>query len=269
MPELPEVEVMAQKLHEWVRGREIVDVRVLRQNGKYDVDPIRVRGVTVRECLRRGKKIFFSANYDIVLSVHNAMSGYWDASDDTWTFDYVEGKRESSQKDVRVEIELDNGRVLRFHDQRLFGSIKTVSHDEARHECAKMGPEAIKTDRMYPSVQVLNVLDMTVICNDSRSIKEVLMDQARVAGIGNIYSAEALWMSRIHPETKANLLGTQELAALTEAIQRALTGALERNLVYDDLLIYRKRSCPEGHPVGKLKVGGRSTYFCGVCQERK
>lgn len=258
---------MAQKLYGWSAGRVITEINVLRQNGKY-WPAAGMCNKKVFDCQRRGKRLFLVLTDDLVLSIHNAMSGYWDASDDPWTFDYVEGKRKSESKDVRVEITLDTGRVLRFHDQRLFGSMKTLTWDEARKEVEKMGPEAISTPRMYPSAPLLNMLDMAVVVgNDERPIKEVLMDQSAIAGVGNIYAAESLWMSRIHPLTKAKELTTSQVASLTEAIQRALNGALERNLGYDGLVVYRRKACPLGHAIDKVKVADRQTYFCPECQK--
>ena len=270
MPELPEVEVMAGNVHVWSCYKTITNVQVLRQNGKYHVDGI--VGKKITDIQRRGKRLFFVLSDDLVLSVHNAMSGFWDTNVDLWTFDYVEGKRQSTEKDVRVEITTvsdASGEVkLRFHDQRLFGSMKVMTHDEVRAECAKMGPEAIKTKRMMYTAPVMNALDMAVVVgNDKRPIKAVLTDQSAIAGVGNIYAAESLWMSRIHPLTPANQLTTEQIAALTEAIQRALNGALERDLSYDGLLVYRRKQCSLGHAIAKVEVAKRQTYFCPECQK--
>lgn len=267
MPELPEVEVMAQKLHTWSLARSIEKATVLRQNGKYNVEGI--VGRRIFDVQRRGKRIFIVFIGDLCLSVHNAMSGYWDASDDTWTFDYVEGKRESTMKDVRVELQLDNGRILRFHDQRLFGSMKPMTWDEAKEEILKMGPEAIGTKRMYSDYIIADEYMIKSFKDDKRPVKEILLDQSVLAGVGNIYAAEALWMSRIHPGTLGHELTHYQVVALTEAIKRALSDALERNLEYDGLLIYRRKECPEKHPVEKIEIAKRQTYFCPKCQERK
>ena len=267
MPELPEVETMCERMDRF-RGRKITASNVLRSNGKYDTHG--VVGNCIIQVLRRGKKMIFTLTGDKCLVVHNAMSGFWDSRNEPWTFDYVEGSRKATDKDVRIEFFLDGGDSLRFHDSRLFGSSRVVTWSEIEKECSEMGPEAIRTPRMFPLAPVLNVLDMTIICDSKKPIKEVLMDQSRLAGVGNIYAAESLWMAQIHPLKPAKELGTQELTDLSDAIQGVLKSALANNLDYGVLNVYRQSECDTCFSkIEKVEVAKRTTYFCPKCQEMR
>lgn len=269
MPELPEVEVMCARTNAWAAGRKIDGVKVHRQNGKYHVGDITGHGVI--GVFRRGKQMIFQLTGDKVLVAHNAMSGYWDAHDDPWTFDYVEGSREPTEKDVRVELILDGGRRLRFHDSRLFGHMYVATWAEVEKELGCLGPEAIKTPRMFPLAPVLNTLDMVVILGGSKKpVKQLLLEQERLAGVGNIYAAEALWKASVHPLRRGDSLSTQELSDVSDAIREVLNGALGRNLDYSGLKVYRSETCPRCKGgIGKIEVAKRMTYFCPVCQVHK
>lgn len=268
MPELPEVEVMTGRVNAWSAGFVIRKAEVLRQNGKYQVDGI--EGCGVLAVFRRGKQMIFQLTGDKVLIAHNAMSGYWDTSDDPWTFNYVEGKRTAADKDVRVQFTLDSGRVLRFHDSRLFGNMHMGTWLDAVKLSNELGPEAIATKRMFPLAPVLNPLDLAVNCKTKKAIKQVLLEQELLAGVGNIYAAESLWVSQIHPLTPANQLNTNELCGLTEAIQGVLKSALGRNLAYDGLMVYRRKNCSVcSTEIKSVEVAKRATYFCPSCQKEK
>jgi formamidopyrimidine-DNA glycosylase len=108
------------------------------------------------------------------------------------------------------------------------------------------------------------------------------MDQKIIAGLGNIYANEILYRAKINPETPASSLSSQRLSKLIKTTKTVLNEAIEKNGTsisdyrrIDDkkgefqnfLQIYQKTSCPQGHPVQKIKQGGRSTYFCPVCQK--
>lgn len=276
MPELPEVEVMAQKLQGWIDGSTVLKCAILRNpGGRYDGMEEAVGGTSLG-VFRRGKQLFFKLDnlshmYDPYYVIcHNAMSGYWDTEDEPWTFDYVEGKRESTEKDVRVKVKLSNDRVLRFHDSRLFGRITSVSESKGNEMLKGLGPEAITAPRMFPKAPVLNVFDMAVIVGSSkRSIKELITDQKLLAGVGNIYAAEALWLAGVHPERIGVSLTTSEVAAITDCIQDVLVNALGRNLDYSELRVYRKEKCAfcEG-PIEKVEIAKRSTYLCPKCQPK-
>lgn len=280
MPELPEVETMCQKLRGWAVGKTIWEVEVLRGK-RYlpDQEREQVRSARIENVWRRGKLILFETTRG-TLVCHNAMSGYWDLDSEPWTFDYVEGHRDPTDRDVRVKIKLESSMVdvgpmsvLRFHDARLFGSLKFHPGlpPEQLLQVKNMGPEIIPTPCL--------VRDFTLMVDSSglhevlggctKAIKEGLMDQERIAGIGNIYASEILWNAKIDPRHDAKRVVNSEenRENIFAAAGEVLRSALSRNLDYSGLNIYRRKTCPLcSGPVSKIKMGGRSTYFCDNCQ---
>jgi formamidopyrimidine-DNA glycosylase len=109
-----------------------------------------------------------------------------------------------------------------------------------------------------------------VICNSRKSIKELLLDQSKIAGVGNIYAAEALWFAGIDPRRIANTLpplGPRSRFELFLSIRSVLRQALERRLNYNGLKIYRRDVCPVcGGTVTAEDIKGRTTYWCPTCQ---
>lgn len=270
---------MAQRLDVWTKEQTIDRVEVARNPGdRYDVEGCinsTFRTAPEGGVFRRGKQLFFSLlnNYGMhdpfYLICHNAMSGFWDTEDEPWTFDYVEGKRKSTESDVRVRIVLRSGRVLRFHDSRLFGRISIASGTRVgKIVFEDLGPEAIPTPRMFPGSPVFHILDSAVFLSAKKPIKQLLLEQGRIAGIGNIYAAEVLWLAAIHPERQGVSLKGAEHQSLTEAIQCVLTNALNRGLKYDEYLnVYRRETCPAcDGPISKIEIAKRSTYLCVKCQ---
>lgn len=281
MPELPEVDKMVSKLREWTKDYQHIGMsQVLR--GDY------LPGDISNSCLgdieniyRVGKFIIFDMK-DKHIVCHNAMSGFWDTEDDPWTFDYVEGKRTANDRDVRVKLKLiplgggppGKVRTLRFHDARLFGSLKVVQGKfEQKKFCdeKRLGPDAIKTEYAPPERDTFNTLDLAVAVGGSKKpIKSIIMNQANVAGVGNIYASEALYLAQIHPERPGNTLVGDEVYGLFLSIQHVLKSAIERDLHYgDNLKVYRRKRCVNcmGRSISTVKIDGRSTYFCAGCQK--
>jgi formamidopyrimidine-DNA glycosylase len=259
---------MAQRLHDWSNGKKIVDYKVLRNpGGRYD--PTGCKGPVINGVYRRGKRLIFDLDNGISAVCHNAMSGFWDTSDEPWTFDYVEGKRESKTTDVRLEFELDSGRVLRFHDARLFGSLSTCPTPLLQKMLEKVGAEAIRTPRMLPDSPVFNILDSAVFLSGKKPIKQLLLEQERIAGVGNIYAAEALWRAQIHPSRLGVSLKGDDHQRLLECVQSVLKDALAYGLRYDEYLkVYRREFCKNcGNKIGKIDIAKRTTYFCVHCQQ--
>ena len=258
---------MTQKLHDWCAGQEVESVQILRNpGGRYEAEGS--VGRTIDGVYRRGKRIVFVLSDKNNILCHNAMSGFWDTEDEPWTFDYVEGSRKSTESDVRAILTLKSGRRLRFHDSRLFGSIQTIEHVDLLRKFNLLGPEAIETLRMFSGAPVFNVLDAAVFFTDKKPIKQLLMEQDRIAGIGNIYAAEALWRARVSPSRRGDSLTTDQIGWLSVAIGGTLRIALEQGLRYNSYLqVYRRKSCSTcSGPIEKEEIAGRSTYFCPKCQ---
>lgn len=257
--------------------------RYLRElTGGHVVTQAKMIDAQVQQIYRRGKFIIFDMGgmnaKGPVMVCHNAMSGFWDVDYEPWTFDYVEGKRQSKDSDVRVEIlAIRQGRDgrsaescrFRFHDARKFGSLRYFeSKDLMPKSFYLLGPEAIATPCMQPTaVGTWNVLDLGIILDrNKRSIKEILMDQNNVAGIGNIYANEALWDAGIDPRRPGKDLTRDEMWRLFKSCQLVLQDALP-SLDYSLLCVYRREKCPNcGSGIIAEKIKGRGTYRCPRCQ---
>lgn len=284
MPELPEVEIMCQRLDASVVGSRICEVRVPFLYGKR-IFPSGIPAPGDQEIngvFRRGKYLLISMSAGVFVS-HNAMSGYWDVSDDPWTFHYVEGKRAVLSSDIRFELGLTDGRRIRFHDTRKFGSLDFHQGPRCWDKIAaiqKLGVELMDTEQqLVRPVQDLSVLTRSISA-DKRPIKSVLMDQAVIAGVGNIYSTEALWRASVCPWSPSDSLDEAKVVGVLTALQECLREALAHNLRYPEYLkVYREKFCEACdvsrisgerggyvHRISKGKLDGRSTYYCKKCQ---
>lgn len=270
MPELPEVEVMTEKLKCWAEGRTIQNACVLR--GKYffsGLHVISIFGQKINSISRAGKQIIFELDKGTIVC-HNSMSGFWDTDKEPWTFDYVEGKRKSAKSDIRVMIPLDDGTNLFFHDARLFGRLEYYQgRPHEINSIMNLGPEAVETKNMLVGRPVFDDLDFVLRLLTSKSIKESLMQQDLIAGIGNIYASEALWRAQISPVRLGKDLNPNECVALLRAIQSVLGDALDRHLAYEGHLnVYRQKTCKRCLVgISRVKIANRSTYFCEGCQK--
>lgn len=263
---------MAQNLRGWIHDRSLDRIEKIEvgrnPKNRYAVGP-ELEGAICMDVFRRGKRLIFELvqDGDKYLVCHNAMSGYWDCSTDPWTFDYVEGKRTPKESDVRVKIHLGSGKVLRFHDSRLFGSLRVLTKNELAAEHASLGPDALSTPRLQHYAPTFNILDSAVFLSGKKPIKQLLLEQHRIAGLGNIYAVESLWLAGVRPDRPGNSLTTDEHQKITESIQLVLRAALDRSLDYGSLAVYRRQNCPDcGLKIEKIEVAKRSTYFCPTCQ---
>ncbi len=277
MPELPEVEKMCQKVHDWTLAGTIKDFEVLRGGylklGTPAMRDLRVIGKTFCGVFRAGKYMVFVLEKGYIIC-HNAMSGYWDTSLEPWTFDYVEGKRQATQHDVRVKITVDSPKFgifsLQFHDARLFGSLAyhDVEHESNLPFMKRMGRDALETPRLLVTNPQITVEEFLEGIKKPKPIKELIMRQDIIAGIGNIYSVEALWRAGIHPATPGDQIGNQDAEALLGSIWCVLNEALANDLDYSQYLyVYRQKNCYAcKEKIQKIDIAKRSTYFCVHCQ---
>jgi len=262
MPELPEVETIVRGLST-MRGARIDELEVLDQRLALPVHEI--VGKTIEEIERRGKYILFCLSSGGDLIVHLRMSGRL-----TLTRSSVE------EKHTRFVLHLDRGKVYFINPRRL-GTV----------EYSRNGfPHNLGID---PFDLEFTPQHLEEIVTPSRApIKPLLMDQRRIAGLGNIYAAEALWRAGIDPRRAGNTLTRKEIRALYPAILGILQNAIDnmgttfgetvsdyRNVYGDyggfqDLLaVYGrgKEPCPRcGESITRIVQAGRSTFFCPGCQ---
>lgn len=264
MPELPEVEMITGVIRRHAQMRAIEAVEVLRQPKsnsflpKIAEEPI--TGARIWDVYRVGKRIIIELDDDRMVDCHNAMTGYWDWEHEPWNFDYVEGPRKT-EDDVRVRFMLEGGLVLRYHDARMFGHLTVTT------ERRVSGPELLRTTWMRPDLRVITIQEFSSwLLNEPRPIKEALMDQEHLAGIGNIYSSEGCHLAGIDPHTPAKDLRPYQIPIILEALRCVVSHSIPK-VQYQWLKVYRRDLCGScDGPVVRTKLAARATFTCKRCQ---
>ncbi len=268
MPELPEVETIKNDLAPIAAGRKIVGIEFLWPGtllapsaGEFETA---VKGRCITKLSRRGKYLVFHLDDGSKMLVHLRMTG-----------SFLSGcQPEDLPKHTRAVIHLDNGGHLFFIDPRKFGKFQLVN-DEAVLE--KLGPEPLE-DSFTP--EVLGDL----LLRRKAPVKAVLVDQSVIAGIGNMYADEALFLARIHPLKVAGSLSSGEVRRLHAAIQAVLREAIankgasisnyfrpggEKGYAHQQFRVAHRKGevCPDcGASLQRIMVRQRGTYFCPCCQ---
>jgi formamidopyrimidine-DNA glycosylase len=276
MPELPEVETIARDLRRLLVGRHVRNVAIsgkpLRMCRPVDGGELEraAKGARVEQVTRRAKYLILRMSSEYVLLVHLGMSGRL----------AVEPAASPRPRHTHVSLSLDREEELRFVDPRRFGSFLAypASALEDSDELSVLGPDPL--DASFTASALLASLRATHGCD----IKAFLLDQRRVAGIGNIYASEALFLAGIHPRARANRLGAARAARLHEAIQKVLAAAIanrgtsfrdyvdaagERGDNQRQLQVFQRtgQPCPVcGNRLKRLTQQGRSTFYCPRCQ---
>ena len=270
MPELPEVETIARFLRRGVDDkpgildRKITAVQVLwpRTVAEPDVTAFQARlpGQAIREISRRGKFLLLSLSQDTLL-VHLRMSGDL----------LVEQQTQDLAPHHRVVLALENGWQLAFKDARKFGRMWLVTDPQS--VLGNLGPEPF--DRSLEDGGLYNRLSAF-----RRQLKPLLLDQHFMAGMGNIYTDEALHLARLHPLSISSSVNLEQSQQLLQSIRQVLHDGIERHGTSIDwvyrggdyqryLRVYQRtgQPCPVcGSPVERFVVGQRSTHFCPSCQ---
>ena len=272
MPELPEVETVVRELRKaGLVGRRIVRAQVFWPRTVAAPAPERfardIRGRDIRRLARRGKFIVAELAGDRTLLVHLRMSGHLD----------VRPAGTRPRRHDRVVWTLDDGRRIHFEDTRKFGRVWLVRDPAA--VLGDLGPEPLAISAAAFAAG---------LADRARQLKPLLLDQTFLAGVGNIYSDEALWAARLHPRRGSDTLTRAQAAELLRAIQAALRKGIrnlgttfgagkthfvlprgERGRNQEQLQAYGQTGapCPRcGTPIRRILVGQRSTHFCPACQ---
>jgi formamidopyrimidine-DNA glycosylase len=270
MPELPEIETFRQKFIHGsddapsLVGRRIESVMLLWERTLALPSPdefeARITGQTIRDIDRRGKYLLFRLSDD-VLAIHLRMSGDL----------LVEAITEKIAKHHRLLLNLDDGIRLAFNDTRKFGRVWLTG--DANALLSHLGPEPLEAiftpETFHAKLQ-----------NRNRQIKPLLLDQKFLAGMGNIYTDEALHSAGIHPQTIAKNINFEEVEKLWAGIRSVLREGIRRDGSSIDWVyrggefqnyfqVYRRTG--EGcfrcnTPIERIIVGQRSTHFCPICQ---
>lgn len=266
MPELPEVETIKRDLEKIIVGKKILEVcvhnpKVIRESSA-DKFKKELSGVTIKGVLRKAKVLILELSNGKFLVIHLKMTGQL----------VYPGSGEKS----RVSFSLAGGKVLDFNDQRLFAELRVLDDWRSLKFIQSLGPEPF-------DLTLERFKEM--LSKKKTKIKPLLMDQAFVSGIGNIYAAEILFRARIHPGRQSQGLSESEKELLFEEIKKVLNEAIHYGgSSVDDYVrlsggqgdyvsqhkIYGKEGKPCvvcKTPIKKIDMGGRGTYFCPKCQK--
>jgi len=270
MPELPEVETIKRDLSKLIVGRKILGISTdspKQIKPSFEVIKKSAVGASIDKIERRAKLLEFFLSNKRILVAHLKLTGRL----------LVREKGTPPDSWQHICLSLSGGKELRFADSRKFGWLKLLK-DKAELEklLALFGPEPL--DGLSPKEF------QTILASSSRPVKIVLMDQAKIAGVGNIYASDALFLAKIHPGRAANQLKAEEVQRLFEAVKKVLRAGIKyrgasdqyyldalghKGLYQEHFLVYNRagKKCSRGHEkIEKIRLGGRGTYFCPFCQ---
>ncbi len=279
MPELPEVEAVVRTLRPLVQQQRIRSVHVLHPIAVKPQSPSRLaRFATdrqIRRVARKGKYVLLVLDRGL-LTLHFRLDGQllWFSGPNEL---FARANQPENGVHVDVAFELGTG-VLGFADRRHFGRVHAWESAEDSTGLSSLGIDALSKD--FTVARFRNLLADSV-----RPLKDFLLDQNRVAGLGNIYSCESLWHARLNPRRRASSLKAHEACRLHKAIVSVLARALECCLhpapdfrdsawwfqgLENILRAYGREGEPCrrcGAPIRRIAQGGRSTYYCRRCQK--
>ncbi len=278
MPELPEVELVTRSLNTVVNGKKIVASELLRQRLMPDCSPVdfasRLSNCTINFVHRRGKHVLFNLDNGLTLVTHLRMSG---------RFLHLAMESENP-KFAHAIFYFDGDTRLVFDDQRHFGLMKIVetSRLNETESIAKLAPDPF-SEEFSPAYLIKHLR------TSKRSLKEFLIDQTEVSGLGNIYAAEVMFLAKLNPKQAANSVSRAKSSLLHAKIREVLDEAVavgatlkidETNIggsiygsgsesvwrVYDR----EGKACVVCYiPICRIRQAGRSTYFCKRCQRKR
>lgn len=268
MPELPEVEAVVRRLRDAVLHSTIHSVKVERPGiiaPHLPADFKSIHRATITAVRRRAKHILILLDKALHLHIHLRMTGNL----------YVLPDYRLRPHTARVWFRLTDNRVIIFDDSRALGKVVLVNNQEIEALENSLGPEPLEPAF---TKQVLQ----QILAQTRAPIKPALLDQTRIAGIGNIYASEALWHARIHPATPANIVPAKKIAPLHAAIKKVLTEAaasayteyaMPGTVIASEefgVAAYDRSGepCHRCHtPIERIVQATRSTFFCPHCQK--
>ncbi|WP_064606242.1 bifunctional DNA-formamidopyrimidine glycosylase/DNA-(apurinic or apyrimidinic site) lyase [Photobacterium sp. J15] len=269
MPELPEVEVSRMGISPHVVGQTVERITVRNPKLRWPVpEEIRqIEGQVIRKVSRRAKYLLLETAAGAAI-VHLGMSGSLRVLPATTP----------PEKHDHVDLVLASGELLRYNDPRRFGAWLWQTADEEHSVLGKLGPEplsdAFTADYLFERAQ-----------GKRTAIKQFIMDNQVVVGVGNIYANESLFSAGIHPKQAAGKISRQRMGVLVDEIKAVLAFAIKQGgttlkdfknadgkpgYFAQELLVYGKggEPCPRcDKPLSEMKIGQRATVFCSDCQK--
>lgn len=292
MPELPEVETLKLGLKKYLTGHKIIKVDVKSRRIFRD-DEKQINGGKILDVRRFAKVVVIDLSNKNSLIVHIKLTGQLIYRGPNLKEDVELSKKVNGLpgKSTHVIFKLDRNGTLFYNDFRQFGWIKIVPTKDVLTSdfIGKLGPEppvVPQTGTMEGQARLTEEKFRVILSKTRRPIKVVLMDQARIGGVGNIYANDSLWMSKINPKRPANSLDKQEAKILFDNLITVLKegikygGASELNFVnaegkdggyQNHFRAYAQKGklcqrCKK-EKIEKYFLGGRGTFFCPACQK--
>jgi formamidopyrimidine-DNA glycosylase len=292
MPELPEVQTIADDLNKKIVGRRIVGVwcnwpKLVKFPGFHEFER-QIKGFKIARVTRRAKNLLIYGTEGYLLLIHHKMTGHLLVG--KWEIKKTKSEEMAIpvgggllQEKVNGYIHLifyfDDGSMLGLSDLRKFAKVLFGPADYIeKNNLEKLGPEPLDRNFTFKKFKPL-------LSKEKGKIKIVLMDQNVIAGIGNIYSDDILWLAKIHPLRKTDSLSDKEIKNLYSAIKIVLKKALKlrgssisdfRDVsgrpggYADKSFVYQKEGegCPRSNgTIQRIKIGGRSARYCPICQK--
>jgi formamidopyrimidine-DNA glycosylase len=271
MPELPEVETIKRQLNRRIKGKKIKTVEVrLPRFVKYPLEKFKkiVSGAKITNVSRRAKLLLIELSNGHSLIIHLKLTGQLIFND-------------QPTKHTHLIYYFTDGSQLIHNDLRQFGFVKVILTKELADFLAeeKFGPEPLNREF------TLDLFKQLLNKRRGSKIKPLLMDQSFLAGIGNLYSDEILFLARVLPTRKVSTLKTAKIEKIYQAIKKILSLAVSRRGASADtyvdtegkegnylplIKVYRREGQPCyicGTKIKRLKIGGRSAHFCPKCQK--
>ncbi len=290
MPELPEVETIVRDLKKRIISRRIKDVwtdfkKMIKRPNSFNEFKRGVIGKTIKKVERRGKNILIGLSENMTLLVHQKLTGHlllggWRQVNGRWK-SLIKGPLadDPMNRFLHLIFFFDNNEQLALSDLRKFAKIELWHNNQLKESkiFKKLGIEPLSKDFTFEKFK-------SILKGRKGKIKQILMNQELIAGIGNIYSDEILWYAKVHPLKRLEDLDDKELRRIYTSIKIILKKAIslrgESISDYRDIdgyrgkfdklrRVYRRegKSCFRcGTRIKRLKIGGRSAYFCPRCQ---
>jgi formamidopyrimidine-DNA glycosylase len=290
MPELPEVETIVRDLSKKVRNRTFVDVwtdwrKMIKKPKSFGRFKKEIKNKKIKRIWRRAKNIIIDLSGGKTLLIHQKMTGHmllgrWKMKDGKWQPSDRGPLNDPVNRFIHLIFRLDDGKQLALSDMRKFAKIELWDSEGLKKskEFGRLGAEPL--DKTFTFKEFKDSLPQR------GKIKQVLMDQNVVAGIGNIYSDEILWYARINPLRPVNEIKERDLRRIHGAIPIILRRAIKArgDSMRDYRLInggkgkyqevekvYSREGKPclrkDGGMIKRVKIGGRSAHFCPECQK--
>lgn len=303
MPELPEVETTVRGLNKEVLNRAFINVwsdweKLIKKPKNFEEFKKIIIGRKIKRIWRRAKNIIFDLSDGCSLLIHQKMTGHllfgtWNLKHEIWVPDKPGPLNDPYNRFLHLIFFFDNKKMMALSDARKFAKVELWKTEELKKELEKNGPEPLDKNFTFEKFKKIfkNPAGKPLASNGASKkgkrgkIKQILMDQSVIAGVGNIYASEALWEAKIHPEKNVAKLSEKELKSLYQAIRKVLS--LGVKLGGESFSDYRKPDGSKGNfdterkaykregqfckrckaKIKRIKFGGRSAFYCENCQK--